>query len=143
MKKETTDAPLPPRWTDSVKSAVLQVISLAKHAAVYTKSWAANSSNARVRLKAENDRLTEEVELLREELRIKDARMAGIDPHHRPRYPPQQRMAILELKTARHWSLEQTARAFLVTAATVASWMKRLDESGPDALVQLSAPVRL
>ena len=50
-------------------------------------------------------------------------------------------MAILELKAARGWSLEQTAKALLVTAATIASWMKRLDEEGPDALVQLRQPV--
>lgn len=35
----------------------------------------------------------------------------------------------------------RTAKALLVTAATVASWMKRLDEEGPDALVQLPVPV--
>jgi putative transposase len=50
-------------------------------------------------------------------------------------------MAILELRAARGWSLEQTARALLVTAATVSSWMKRLDEQGPDTLLQLSQPV--
>ena len=63
--------------------------------------------------------------------------MAAIAPHRRPQYPPTERMAILELKAARGWSLKQTAKAFLVTAATIASWMKRLDEDGPDALVQL------
>ena len=62
--------------------------------------------------------------------------MAAIPPHRRPQYPPVERMAILELKTARGWSLEQTAKAFFVTAATISSWMKRLDEDGPDALVQ-------
>ena len=50
-------------------------------------------------------------------------------------------MAILELRAARGWSQEQTADAFLVTAATIASWMKRADEEGPDALVQLREPV--
>ena len=50
-------------------------------------------------------------------------------------------MAILELRAARGWSLQQTADAFLVTAATIASWMKRLDEERPDALVQLREPV--
>ena len=54
-------------------------------------------------------------------MRIKDARMAQLDPHHRPHYPPTERLAILELKAARGWSLEQTAKAFLVTAATVVS----------------------
>jgi transposase InsO family protein len=66
---------------------------------------------------------------------------AGYSPHRRPHYPPTERLAILELKTARGWSLARTAKAFLITAATVASWMKRLDEEGPDALVQLPAPV--
>lgn len=56
-------------------------------------------------------------------------------------YPPTERLAILELKAARGWSLEQTAKAFLVTAATVAAWMRRLDEDGPNALVQLPVPV--
>ena len=76
-----------------------------------------------------------------EEIRIKDARMAQIDPRRRPHYPPVERMAILELKAARGWSLEQTAWAFLVTAATIASWMARVDEDGPDGLVQTRTPV--
>src|SRR5438093_11144389 len=42
---------------------------------------------------------------------------------------------------ARSWSLAQTARTFLVTPLTIASWMGRLDEEGPDALVRLSEPV--
>jgi hypothetical protein len=50
-------------------------------------------------------------------------------------------MAILQLKAARGWSLEQTAREFLVTANTIRSWLKRVDEEGPNALVQLSEPV--
>ena len=129
--------PLPKHWPATVKSAVLQVISLAQYAAAYTRGWAANSPNARVRLKAEKDRSEAELEHTREEMRIKDARMASIDPHRRPNYPPAERMTILALKTARGWSLEQTAKRFLVSPATVASWMKRLDEQGPHALVQL------
>jgi predicted RNA polymerase sigma factor len=74
-------------------------------------------------------------------MRIKDVRMAQLDPHHRPHYPPTERLAILELKAARSWSLEQTAKAFLVTAATVASWLRRVDEQGPNALLQLRTPV--
>jgi predicted RNA polymerase sigma factor len=130
--------PLPKFWTAHVRSAVVHVISLAQYAAVYTRSWAANSRNARVRLKAENDQLQQEVALMREEIRIKDARMLRTSPYQRPHYPPVQRMAILELRAVRGWSLQQTADTFLVTAATVASWMKRLDEKGPEALVQIS-----
>jgi len=67
--------------------------------------------------------------------------MAQLPPHRRPYYPPPERMAVLQLRAARHWSLEQTAEAFLVTAATIASWLKRIDEQGPQALVQLREPV--
>jgi DNA-directed RNA polymerase specialized sigma24 family protein len=52
--------------------------------------------------------------------------MASIPPSRRPQYKPPERMAILELKAARNWSLEQTAKEFSVTVATIAAWMKRL-----------------
>ncbi|HEV2947765.1 MAG TPA: DDE-type integrase/transposase/recombinase, partial [Gemmataceae bacterium] len=72
--------------------------------------------------------------------RIKDARMASIPAHHRPFYRPTERLAILELKAARGWSLEQTAKTFFVCPKTIASWIKRLDEDGAAALVQLPVP---
>jgi hypothetical protein len=65
-----------------------------------------------MRLKADLDRAQQELASLHEEVRIKDARMAMINPQRRPHYPPTQRLAILELKAARGWSLEQTARVF-------------------------------
>ena len=138
---KTPKIPLPRGWNQKVRSAVLHVLSLAQYTAVYTRSWAADSANQRVRLKADLDRADQENALLGEEMRIKDARLARIDPHRRPHYPPTERMAILELRVARGWSLEQTARVFHLSAATVASWMKRLDEEGADALVQLREPV--
>jgi len=135
------DVPLISGWPGSVKSAVLHVISLAHYAIVAARGWAANSINARVRLTAENDRLRQEVELLRQELRIRDARMARIHPRRRPHYRPIERMAILELKAAHGWTVAQTARQFLVEPATVASWLKRIHEDEPNALVQLRQPV--
>lgn len=132
---------LPSGWPACVQSALLHTISLARVAIVSTRGWAADSPNARVRLKVQNDRLRQDVALLREELRIKDARMELIAAHQRPHYPPALRMQILELKTARGWNVAQTARAFLVTAATIAAWLRRVDETDPDALVQLPQPV--
>ena len=107
----------------------------------HTRSWAANHFNERVRLKEENERLRNEILLLREESRIKDARMEQIPPHRRPHYPPVERLAILELRAARGWSLTQTAARFLVTPLTISSWTNRLDEEGPDALVRIPEPV--
>jgi transposase InsO family protein len=60
---------------------------------------------------------------------------------NRPHYPAAERLAILELKAARGWNNQQTARAFLVTAATIASWLQRLDEQGAGALVRTPTPV--
>jgi predicted ATPase len=97
--------------------------------------------NARVRLQAALDRAHQEIALLREALRIKDARMAQIAPLRRPHDPPAERMAILELRAARGWSLEETADAFQLTAPTIASWMQRIDEAGADAWVQIRVPV--
>jgi hypothetical protein len=133
--------PLPVGWAKNVKSAVLHVISLAHCAIVATRGWAANSINARVRLSSDNDQAQQEIELLREELRIKDARLAKIDPRRRPYYPATERMAILKLKAARGWSLAQAARAFFVEPDTIAAWLKRVDENGTSALVQLRDPV--
>jgi hypothetical protein len=67
-----------PGWPRRVRSAVVHAISLAQASLSKTRGWAADSWNARLRLNAESDRLLQEVGLLREELRIKDARMACI-----------------------------------------------------------------
>ena len=123
--------PLPKGWPSHVKSGILHIISLA-HFAI---------TRARVRIAAEKDRLHQEIALLREELRIKDARMSVVAPHRRPRYAPTERLAILEVRAARGWSLKQTADAFLLTPATVTSWAQRVDEQGAKALLQLRQPV--
>ena len=49
--------------------------------------WAAISWNARIRLKQENDRLQQELALLGEEMRIKDARRLRIPAQRRPHSP--------------------------------------------------------
>ena len=66
---------------------MLHVIALAQYAITYTRGWAADSSSTRVRQAAEIDQLRQEVLLLKEENRIKDVRMALIDPRHRLHYP--------------------------------------------------------
>ena len=113
--------PLPKNWTGHVKSAMLHVIALAQYAITYSRSWAADSTNTRVRQAAEIDQFRQEVLLQKEQDRIKDVRMALIDPRLKPHYPPPERLAILELRAARGWSLEQTARVFLVTGPSIAS----------------------
>ena len=75
------DIPLPSGWAKNVKSPALHIISLAYYAIATARGWAANSINARVRLAAKNDRLKQETELLRQEIRIEDVRMAKLGTH--------------------------------------------------------------
>jgi transposase InsO family protein len=133
--------PLPKGWPRRVRAAVIQVISLAHFSLIATRSWAANSWNAGLRLKCENERLRQELALFREEMRLKDSRIERIPAQRRPHYTPIERLAILELRAARGWSQAQTAERLLVTPLTVASWMSRLDEGGPRAILQIRVPV--
>jgi len=143
MPADRHDPPLrlPKGWPNHVCSAMLHVLSLARLACSSARGWAAEQIDTRVRLKAELGLCYEEIAQLHEEIRLKDARMARVPAHRRPYYSATERMSILELRAARGWSLQQTARAFLLTAATVASWVRRVDERGPRALVGLNEPV--
>ena len=129
------DIPLPRGWTKMVRSSVLHAISVASTA--LTRAWASGASSRRraTRVQAELDRVETEIALLKEELAIKNDRMARVPPRRRPHYGPIQRMRILQLKAARAWSLSQAARAFAVTEDTIASWLKRVSRGGLPRIV--------
>ncbi len=55
--------PLPKDWPNRIRSAVIHVISLSHFSLTFARSVAANSINARIRLKAENSRLRGTVKL--------------------------------------------------------------------------------
>jgi hypothetical protein len=76
-KSKPSEIPLPESWDAHVESAILHIIARAQYAMTYSRSCAADSTNQRVRLKAENDSLTPEVAQLREGYRRER-------PHHRP-----------------------------------------------------------
>jgi putative transposase len=139
--KPHPELPWPRSWPRRIRSAVLQAISLAHYSLSCVRARAAHHSDVLVRLRQENDRLRQELNFLGEEMRLKDARMERLPAHQRPHYHPIERLAILELRAARGWSADQVAERMLVTPATVAAWMGRLDEKGPVALVQTIEPV--
>jgi transposase InsO family protein len=124
-----------------VKSSILQVLSLAHYCFSTVRGWAAESGSRRARMQAEIDHLEQEMALLQEELRIKDARMMRIPAPQRARYTVTERMVILELRALRGLSALQTARRFLLSHTTIADRMKRIDEGGPKALLQIFEPV--
>ena len=129
-------APLPRGWYNHIKSSLLRAISLATAALTVARSRSADD-----RLRAELERATNEIALLQEALQIKDSRWSRLAPRKRPHYTPIQRMRVLQLKAARDWSYEQAAAVFVVDEQTLKSWLRRVDEEGERALVQLSEPV--
>ncbi len=128
--------PLPKQWNKRVRSAVLHAISLAQFALTSARGQIQRQDRVRDRGFAKIERLRQEIRLLKEELRLKDARMLRVPGRRRPYYQPVERLAILELRAVRGWSLDQTAERMLVTANTLSSWMGRLDEQGEDSLLQ-------
>lgn len=136
-----SDIPLPKAWPKRVKNALINAVSLAHAGITDSRSWCADSPLKRVQLAGQLNQARQEIAMLKEEIRIKDARMAKIQPHQRPFFPPTERLSILALRAVRGWNLEQTARIFFVEPATISSWMKRLDEEGEQALVKLPTPV--
>ena len=94
--------PLPRGWRRHTKAAILSR-SWPSATTPSRPCWLGRptSRSGRTRVRAEIDRLSHELALLREELRIKNARMTRVPPHRRPHYTPLERMAILELRAAR------------------------------------------
>jgi len=105
------DIPLPDAWPDLVRKAMLHVASLARWNMIYIYAMSDNSDLRDVRSASLLDRRDREIALLKEEMRIKDIRMARISAKNRPHYPPIERMSILVLKAGRGWNLRQTAKA--------------------------------
>lgn len=128
---------LPEQWPKQVKSGILHAISLAS----VVFSCARGRAASRRRLQTALDQARTEIALLREELGIKDGRWERSRSRRRPHYTPVQRMRILQLRAARGWNLEKTARVFLVDLHTLQIWMRRLDEHGERDLIQTVEPV--
>ena len=75
---------LPRGWPRRIRSAAVHAVSLSNFALTTALGWAAQSLNPSLRLRAELERLQQEIQLLREETRIKDSRMQQIEAPKRP-----------------------------------------------------------
>ena len=135
VKQDIDSIPLPKSWSKFARHALLNVIGLVRVVMLAGREhFIRNGDVAEARV----HRLETEVALLREELRILGSRMACINPHQRPQYPPMMRMAILQLRAIRGWSKAETARRFFVSDATIRSWNSRADD---DSLLTTNSPV--
>jgi putative transposase len=141
MSDPVVAAPLPRSWRQGVKRAVIEAMSISAAAFNINLGRWFDSPVPQAREEAEKERLRVEVELLKEELRIKDARLARMPPGTGPRYEPADRMAILELRAQRGWTQIQTAGCFHLHPDTVGKWTATVDEKGADALTQIPVPV--
>ena len=128
---------LPAQWSRHIKSGVLHAISLAGVALTCARVRAAGHDRLRVQL----EQTATEIALLREELGIKDGRWERSRSRRRPHYTPVQRMRILQLRAARGWTLEKTARVFLLDLHTLNNWTRRIDEHGERELIRTVEPV--
>ena len=120
---------------------MLNVVALARLAISDVRGAMALSPFERVRLRTDAQRLQDHVAMLEEQMRIKDARMARIEPRKRPHYTPQERLQILLLRSANGWSLARTAREFLVCQETIKHWMEALKDGKQGPLLPRLAPV--
>ena len=72
---------LPKGWPRRVRSAVIHAIGLARLVLVVARAQATSGSLGRVCI----DRLQQEILLLREEMRLKDTRIARVPAQRRPK----------------------------------------------------------
>jgi len=141
MRRGPPSIPLPSHWRNHVKAGVLHAVALAHRGLVAARGWCADSPLVRVRRAAKLDGLRAEVALLKEEMRLKDRRMARIAPASRPHYTPEERLDVLAVGAARGWNGQQLAERFLVTAVTIATWRRRVRDEGDQGLLRVPDPV--
>ena len=131
----TPEIPLPKGWTELTLQAILHVIALARIIILNVANWPHDRECDGLRLRVENDRLRAEVNLLKQELAIKDARIVRLDPKKRSHYLPSERLEILMIRAVRGWSNSQVARRFHITVQTIVNWIRSVDNG--DGTVQM------
>ncbi len=131
----TPEIPLPKGWTSLTLQTILHVIAFARIVILNASNWPDGGECDGLRLRVENNRLRSEVDMLKKELDIKDARFERLEPKKRPHYLPTERLEILLLRSMRGWSTEEVAKRFHVTAQTVINWVNGV-ENGND-IVQM------
>jgi hypothetical protein len=105
IDRSLEEVPLPASWPHRVRSSILRVMSLTNLAIIYSRSWAANSSNSRVRLQGKLEHARSDISLLTEELRIKAVRMA-VRPSYSSGLPAIVLQKPTEPFTTVYWSID-------------------------------------
>jgi transposase-like protein len=95
----------------------------------------ASAASPIVRLLVQRDQEATEGDLLRRELEVFRAQRESLPPHRRPDYSPAQRLAILQLRRLRGWSIRKTAERFVVHRNTIRGWIRAAEGKGRPSLL--------
>ena len=95
----------------------------------------ASAASPLLRLMIQRDHAVTESAFLRRELDILRASRQSLAPHRRPDYPPEQRLAIIQLLRLRKWNVKTAAGRFVIHHNTLRAWIKALEGKGPNRLL--------
>ena len=88
-----------------------------------------------LRLMIQRDHAVTESALLRRELDILRTSRAAMPPHRRPDYPPEQRLAIIQLMRLCGWNIKTTAGRFVVHPNTIRAWIQAVERKSRPSLL--------
>ena len=116
------------RITDAMSTALAAGIQNAR-------SRLASAASPILRLMIQRDHEVTESELLRRELDILRTSRQSLAPHGRPDYPPEQRLAIIQLMRLRDWNIKTVAQRFVIHENTLRAWIKSAAGNGKPSLL--------
>jgi transposase-like protein len=116
------------RLVDSMAILLAQAYQLAR-------ARLASASSPILRLLVQRDHAFSETDLREREAAILRAQRQGLPPHRRPNYKPAQRLAILQLRRLRGWSIGKTAEHFVVHRNTIRAWIRAAEGKGRPSLL--------
>ena len=105
------------RLVDSMAIVLSQAYQLAR-------ARLASAASPILRLVVQRDQAVSEVDLLRREAEIFRTQRESLPPHRRPDYRPEQRLAIVQLRRLRGWSIKKTAKQFALHRNTIRAWIR-------------------
>jgi len=117
------------RLVDSMAILLSQAYQLAR-------ARLASAASPTVRSLVQRDQAFTEVDLHRREVEVLRAQRQGLPPHRRPNYKPAQRLAILQLRRLRGWSIKKTAERFVVHPNTIRAWIRAAEGKGRPRLLR-------
>jgi hypothetical protein len=97
-------------WPRPVRQAIDAIAATMSVLFLLARARAADHLSPIIRALAERDAIFHDRELLRREADILRSRDADTPPQHRPHYPPESRLAILQLMRLRHWTVKAHRR---------------------------------